>query len=53
MPKMLGKKVYYGICVCRDCGNINSIKFFKKSEKLREERSWRRYEMSDLWKTWQ
>lgn len=45
MPKMLGKKAYYRICVCRDCGNINNIVGFRRREKRREKRLWRRYEM--------
>lgn len=43
MGKMLGSKIYYGICVCRDCGMPNDFKSFKRSEKRREKRIWRRF----------
>lgn len=40
MDKTLGRKVYYGICVCLDCGKINNVKYFKRREKRREKRAW-------------
>ncbi len=39
---MLGKKAYYGICICRDCGGINDIVGFRRIQKRRERQRWKR-----------
>ncbi len=45
---MLGKQAYYGVCVCRDCGNINNIVGFRRIQKKKEKRGWKR-EVQDMW----
>jgi hypothetical protein len=46
---MLGRKAWYRICVCIDCGNMKNIPGFRRRQKRKEERSWKN-EVRDLWK---